>query len=51
MRASQAELAKAREKEKEYHMKDKAVQHFLALLADMVSCYVVSFYFKIDINV
>ena len=36
MRASQAELAKAREKEKEQHLRDKAQQHFNALLADMV---------------
>lgn len=38
VRASQAELAKARDKEKEIHLKDKAVQHFHALLTDMV-CY------------
>jgi len=36
VRATQAELAKAREKEKEIHLKEKAVQHFHALLTDMV---------------
>ena len=41
VRASQAELAKHREKEKEQHLRDKAEQHFHALLADMVrDCHV-----------
>ena len=46
VRASQAELAKAREKEKEHHLREKAVQHFNALLADMVcgtACFAVAF--------
>ena len=37
MLAQQAELMKEREKEKEQHVKEKATQHFTALLADMVS--------------
>ncbi|EDO43130.1 predicted protein [Nematostella vectensis] len=36
VREQQAEFAKAREKEKEFHLRDKAVQHFSALLTDMV---------------
>jgi transcription elongation regulator 1 len=34
--AQQAELMSEREKEKERHVKDKATQHFMALMSDMV---------------
>jgi len=36
VRESQAELLKEREKEKEHHNREKALQHFRAFLADMV---------------
>ena len=35
--AQQAELMNEREKEKERHVKEKATQHFMALMSDMVS--------------
>ena len=37
--AQQAEFMNEREKEKERHVKEKATQHFMALMSDMVSIY------------
>lgn len=39
--AQQAEFMNEREKEKEKHVKEKATQHFMALMSDMVGIYIV----------
>lgn len=39
MYAQQAEFMSEREKEKEKHVKEKATQHFMALMSDMVGIY------------